>query len=50
MRGEWQKKGHGVAADISFECGSVARGKKKRRMGACGCVHVEGEGGTEMGP
>jgi hypothetical protein len=46
----WQKKGHGVAADICFECGSVARGKKKRRMGACGCIHMEGEGGSERGP
>jgi hypothetical protein len=25
-------------------------GKKKRRRGACGCVHVEGEGGSERVP
>jgi hypothetical protein len=49
-RRAWQKKGHGVAADICFDCGSVARDKKKRRRGACGCVHVEGEGGSERGP
>jgi hypothetical protein len=42
-RRAWQKKGLGVAADICFECGSVAQGKKKRRRGASGCVHVEGE-------
>jgi hypothetical protein len=46
----WQKKGHAVAADICFECGSVARGKEKRRRGTCGCIHVEGEGGSERGP
>jgi hypothetical protein len=45
-----QKKGHGVAAGICFECGSVAWGKKKRRRGACGRVHVKGEGGNERGP
>jgi hypothetical protein len=44
------EKGHGVADDICFECGSVAWGKKKRRRGAYGCVHVEGEGGSERVP
>jgi hypothetical protein len=44
------EKGHGVADDICFECGSVAWGKKKRRRGAYGCVHVEGGGGSERVP